>query len=676
MNTYAFVQARTGSVRFPNKLLKKVNGKSIFEILLKRLSRSKEINKIIVVAPKSDRKSELKNIVRKNKQKIFYGSENDLLDRYYKAAKYYNASTVVRITGDCPLVDPKIVDEVIQKFKKKKVDFACNNEVMPYADGLDVEVSTFSALEDAWKKAKKISDREDVMPYVSRAVKNKKYILKSKIDCSNIRLTLDYQEDFEVILKIFDYFKPNIYFSFLEIYKFYKKNPEVFRINNNFVRDEGSNLSYSQKLWSKAKRIIPGGNMLLSKRPEIFLPDKWPNYFSKSKGCYVWGLDKKRYIDMSIMSVGTNILGYGNPQVDKSVKNTIQKGNMSSLNCPEEVKLAERLIELHPWADMVKFARTGGEANAIAIRIARAASGRDKIAICGYHGWHDWYLAANIRSKKNLNEHLISGLNPYGVPKALKNTVLPFSYNNFKQLENLVKNNRDIGSIKMEVARNFRPKNNFLQKVVNLCKKNKIVLIFDECTSGFRETFGGLHKKYNVEPDIAIFGKALGNGYAITSIIGKRDVMQSAQTSFISSTFWTERIGPTAALETLKVMEKTESWKKISKIGKIIKNGWKSLAKKHNLKISVNGLDPIPNFSFDHTDDQYYQTYLTQEMLKRGFLSISNIFICVSHKKEILVKYFNNLDPIFKKIKECQSDRRNIKSLIGKLPYTGFERLN
>ena len=256
MNTYAFVQARTGSVRFPNKILKKVNGKTIFEILLKRLSRSKKISKIIVVAPKSDKKSELKNIVKKSKQKIFYGSENDLLDRYYKAARYYKANTVVRITGDCPLVDPKIVDDVIKKFKKKKVDFACNNETLPYANGLDVEVSTFSALEDAWKKAKKIYDREHVMPYVSRSPKNKKYILKSKIDYSNLRLTLDYQEDFDVILKIFNYFKPDIYFSFSKIYKFYKKNPEIFKINSNFLRDEGSNLNYSQKLWLRVRSNI------------------------------------------------------------------------------------------------------------------------------------------------------------------------------------------------------------------------------------------------------------------------------------------------------------------------------------------------------------------------------------------------------------------------------------
>jgi len=146
-----------------------------------------------------------------------------------------------------------------------------------------------------------------------------------------------------------------------------------------------------QKLWKKAKKIIPGGNMLLSKRSELFLPDMWPSYFSKAKGCYVWDLDGNKFIDMSIMGIGTNTLGYGNDKVDSAVKNAVNQGNMSTFNCPEEVQLAEKLLDMHPWADMARFARSGGEANAIAIRIARAASGKDNVAICGYHGWHDWY---------------------------------------------------------------------------------------------------------------------------------------------------------------------------------------------------------------------------------------------------------------------------------------------
>ena len=252
-----------------------------------------------------------------------------------------------------------------------------------------------------------------------------------------------------------------------------------------------------QELYNKAKKIIPGGTMLLSKRPEMFLPEQWPSYFSKAKGCSVWDLEGNELIDMSIMGIGTNTLGYGNDKVDAAVMETIRKGNMSTLNCPEEVYLAEKLIEINPWADMVRFARSGGEANSIAIRIARAASGKDNVAICGYHGWHDWYLSANHNQGDDLSSHLLSGLNPNGVPKNLKNTVYPFNYNNFEELLSIV-NTNNIGVIKMEVVRNFGPEDNFLQKVRELATKRNIVLIFDECTSGFRETFGGIYQKYGV----------------------------------------------------------------------------------------------------------------------------------------------------------------------------------
>ena len=207
-----------------------------------------------------------------------------------------------------------------------------------------------------------------------------------------------------------------------------------------------------QNLYKRAKKLIPGGNMLLSKRAEMFLPNQWPAYFSKAKDCRVWDLDGNEYIDMSLMGIGTNTLGYGHPEVDDAVRQVIDQGNMSTFNCPEEVHLSEKLIELHPWADMVRLARTGGEANAIAIRIARAASGKDKVAICGYHGWHDWYLSTNLGDKSHLDDHLLPGLVPKGVPRELKGTSLSFTYNDFEGLEQLVRNH-DIGVIMMEVYR-------------------------------------------------------------------------------------------------------------------------------------------------------------------------------------------------------------------------------
>jgi len=431
-----------------------------------------------------------------------------------------------------------------------------------------------------------------------------------------------------------------------------------------------------QKLWEKAKNIIPGGNMLLSKRSEMFLPGEWPSYFKSAKGCKVIDLDGNEFVDVSIMGIGTNTLGYGHPEVDQAVYEVVKDGNMSTFNCFEEVYLAEKLIELHPWFDMVRFARTGGEANAVAVRIARAASGKDKVAICGYHGWHDWYLSANLESEKNLVGHLLPGLNPLGVPKVLKNTIYPFNYNDFNALLEIVKNN-EIGVIKMEVVRNEQPQNNFLEKVRELATKKNIVLIFDECTSGFREANGGIHKKYKVLPDMAIFGKAIGNGYALTAITGKREVMEAAQSTFISSTFWTERIGPAAALKTLEVMEKLKSWETITNIGKKIQNKWDEIAKQNGLEITHWRIPSLAGFSFLSEENLSYKTLITQELLAKKILATNTVYSCICHDDEVLDKYFNELDLVFNKIKKCEDQTEKIENLL-KIPvcHSGFKRLN
>ncbi len=433
----------------------------------------------------------------------------------------------------------------------------------------------------------------------------------------------------------------------------------------------------TQKTWQKAKRIIPGGNMLLSKRPEMFLPSKWPAYYKKAKGCFIHDLDNKKYLDMSLMGVGTCTLGYSNLEVDNAVIKSIKKGNMSTLNCEEEYLLSEKILSFNKWADMVRFARTGGEANAIAVRIARASCTEKKqnIAICGYHGWHDWYLSANIKNKKNLDQHLLSGLDTSGVPKKLKGTVYPFLFNNIDELTRIVKKN-DIGIIKMEVHRNKPPEKKFLEALKYLKEKHNLILIFDECTSGFRETYGGIYKKYNITPDICIYGKAMGNGYAITSVVGKKHIMNNAQKSFISSTFWTERVGPSAALKTLEIMQRVKSWKIISKKGKFFKKKLIELGNKYNLPINIFGNDGIPSFSFNSNKNLEYKTLITQEMLKSNILASNLIYISVKHEIQNINYYFKTLEPIFEKIADCETGYDIKKLLDGPLCHSTFQRLN
>jgi glutamate-1-semialdehyde 2,1-aminomutase len=434
-------------------------------------------------------------------------------------------------------------------------------------------------------------------------------------------------------------------------------------------------MSKNQKLWQKAKALIPGGNMLLSKRPDQFLPDFWPTYFSKAKGCQVWDLENTQYTDFSIMGIGTNTLGYGHEEVDLAVKEAVNLGNMSSLNCPEEVYLAERLCEIHPWANMAKFARSGGEANAVAIRIARAFCGKDNVAICGYHGWHDWYLAANLSNKSALESLLLPGLEPNGVPKSLKDTVYTFNYGDKEKIEQIVKNN-DIGVIKMEVSRTTEPDVDFLRYIRKLADDNRLVLIFDECTSGFREAFGGLHLNIGVEPDMLMLGKALGNGYAITAVLGREEIMSQAQSSFISSTFWTERIGSVAALKTLEVMQREESWKIISESGANVKNRWTQLAAKFGLTIETSGINALPIFNFQSKFSLEYKTYITQEMLKKNILASNTVYMSIAHTTDIMELYFHHLEPIFKRISEFE-DKKNVNDYLEtKVCSSGFKRLN
>ena len=289
------------------------------------------------------------------------------------------------------------------------------------------------------------------------------------------------------------------------------------------------------KLWQQAKKIIPGGNQLLSKRAEMFLPDFWPAYYKKAKGCEIWDLDDNHYIDMSIMGIGTCPLGYANDEINIAVGEAIANGSMTSLNCYEEVELADKLIELHPWAGAARFARTGGESCSIAVRIARSHSGKDKVAFCGYHGWHDWYIATNLGDDKNLDEQLLPGLAPSGVPRKLSGSVIPFKEGDIESFEAIVEAEKDnLGVVVMEVFRHAMPDLAFIKRIRELCTAHNIVLVFDEISSGFRLNIGGSHLLWDLEPDICVLGKALGNGHPIGAVIGKSDIMQAAQESFIS----------------------------------------------------------------------------------------------------------------------------------------------
>ncbi|MGH2544208.1 MAG: aminotransferase class III-fold pyridoxal phosphate-dependent enzyme, partial [Ardenticatenaceae bacterium] len=389
-----------------------------------------------------------------------------------------------------------------------------------------------------------------------------------------------------------------------------------------------------QKLYKKAKTLIPGGTQLLTKRPEMFLPEKWPSYYSKAQGAEVWDLDGNKYIDMSYNGIGACILGHADPDVNAAVHAAVDAGSMSTLNCPEEVELAEMLCDLHPWAGMVRYTRSGGEAMAVAVRIARAGTGREKVAFSGYHGWHDWYLSANLADDSALDGHLLAGLDPAGVPRGLRGSALPFHYNHLSELEAIVEANPgQIAAIIMEPLRFNDPAPDFLEGARRIADEIGAALIYDEITMGFRMNTGGVHLLYGMNPDIAVLGKAMSNGYPMAAIIGRESVMQAAQTTFISSTYWTERIGPTAALATIRKHRDENVPRHLNAIGSRVQQGWNDAAASAELRVHVSGVPPLSHLEFEYPNKQAIRTLFTQKMLKRGFLATNSFYATYAHQE-------------------------------------------
>jgi len=432
----------------------------------------------------------------------------------------------------------------------------------------------------------------------------------------------------------------------------------------------------SQAIQKKAKQLIPGMSGLLSKRPDMFSLGVWPGYYSKASGAKVWDLDGNSYIDMSISGIGANVLGYADPDVNAAVIGAVKKGSSSSLNCPEEVELAEELCRMHPWAEMARFARSGGESVAIAIRIARAHTGCDVVALCGYHGWHDWYLSANIGTENALGEHLIPGLSPAGVPCALKGTTHVFRYNDLASLEKIFAENKNkVAAIVMEPVRNAQPVPGFLEGVRQLANENSAVLIIDEISAGFRMNCGGAHLLYGVKPDIAVFSKALGNGYPIAAVIGRASIMEAAQKSFISSTMWTERIGPVAALATIKKFKAVKAHEHLIKIGHLVQDGWRVTSERYGLPVNISGVYPLSHFVFSDKDHLIMKAYFVQEMLERGFLASNLFYSMFAHTRGHVVAYLAAMDKVFAQIRQLKDSGGLRAALKGEPSAAGFKRI-
>lgn len=400
------------------------------------------------------------------------------------------------------------------------------------------------------------------------------------------------------------------------------------------------------ELWQRARAAISGGTGLLSKRAEMFDAKSWPAYFSRCAGADVWDLNDRRYVDFA-GGVGAILLGYADPDVTGAVQRRLALGTYCTLVNPQEVALAEKLLALHPWAGKVRYARGGGDAMNMAVRIARAATGRSGVAFCGYHGWHDWYLAANLGETDALNGHLLPGLEPKGVPRELKGTSFPFRYNDLASLDAaLAQLGSNVAAVVMEPMRSQLPKDDFIAKVAARCRAAGAVFVVDEVTSGLRYGHPGALARVGVEPDLAVYAKAMSNGFPFGTVVGRDAIMQAADGSFISSSYWTDGVGPAAALAVLEKVERLGVQKIVWDRGEKLQASLRSLASRHpGCRLVIGGMPATPTMAFDlGADAPLAQTLYVRKMRERGFLVASYIYVMLAHDDERIASMLSAAD--------------------------------
>ncbi|MBC8431759.1 MAG: aminotransferase class III-fold pyridoxal phosphate-dependent enzyme [Desulfobacterales bacterium] len=636
----AIIQARMGSTRLPGKVLADINGRPMLWHVVHRVQSAKSIDHVVVATSVNPADDPVAGYCLDNGYRYFRGSETDVLDRYYQAAKQFKAETVVRITADCPLMDPLVVDKVVKTFLKGDYDYVTNTLRYTFPDGIDVEVFSFPALKTAWQEAKSPLEREHVTPYLRNSGRFRICNVENEVDLSNryLRWTVDEPSDLEFIRALYSKNgSGGLALSMDAILRLLDQKPELTKINNSIICNHGyyksivaeppvaskqRELTQSYQLKAKALQLIPSGTQTFSKAPTQFVQGVAPVFLKRGQGSHVWDVDGNEYIDYP-MALGPIILGHHYPAVTAAVIRQIHDGTTFSLPHPLEVKVAELLVETIPCAEMVRFGKNGSDATAGAVRVARGYTGKDMIACCGYHGWQDWYIGTTTRNK--------------GVPSGVKNLTVNFDYNNISSLERIFSEYPgQVAAVIMEPVGVIEPTDNFLQQVQAVTRKNGALLVFDEVITGFRLALGGAQDYYGVTPDLACFGKAMANGYPLSAVAGRRDVMEWFDEVFFSFTFGGETLSLAAAKATISEMKQKSVISHLWEQGRKLKDGYNVLAKEFGVNDFTEciGLSPRTVITFkDKTGDEslLYKSLFQQECLRRGVLFSGGQNICFGH---------------------------------------------
>lgn len=635
----AIVQARMGSSRLPGKSMADIEGKPMLWHVVERVKRASLVDRVVVATTTEPADDAIEAMCRAQGIRCYRGSQNDVLDRYYHAARAERAAKVVRITADCPVIDPEVIDRVIRRFQRGDLDYASNAMVRSYPDGLDTEVFSFAALERAWHEASKGSEREHVTPYL-RSEKFRIASVENDLASSyqHYRWTVDETADLEFIREVYRAFRGRESFGMQDILELVEKNPGLEKMNSDIVCSAGYYKSLFEdacaaaaprrpieksKAWlERAGKVIPGAAQTFSKGANQHVRGVAPIFLAKGKGCRVWDVDGNEYIDY-IQGLLPNILGYAREEVNAAVAEQLGQGHSFSLPHPLEVELAERLTRLIPCAEMVRFGKNGSDATAGAVRAARGLTGRERIACCGYHGWQDWFIGSTTR-------HV-------GVPQAVRALTHPFVYNDLGSLQRLLDEHKgEFAAVIMEPVNFWPPAAGFLEGVKRAAHEHGALLIFDEICSGFHFGLGGAQKRFAVTPDLACFGKAMGNGFPISCIVGRADVMKMFEETFFSFTFGGEVASMAAAMKVLDILEGTDALARMNVNGRVLQEGLNALAEKAGLRdriqcVGYPAWSLIKFLDAQGKDSFLLRSLFAQECVKRGVLALATHNMTAAH---------------------------------------------
>ncbi|PPR15614.1 MAG: 3-aminobutyryl-CoA aminotransferase [Alphaproteobacteria bacterium MarineAlpha9_Bin3] len=630
------IQARMSSSRLPNKALADLNGTPAIIRMINRVKCSKLIDKIVIATGNAKENDYLEQTIKEySNEDVYRGNDNDVLSRYVETTLKYKADLVIRLTGDCPLIDPEIIDQTIELLISSNSDYASNIINRTFPDGLDVEVFTKRILFEADKFSLDSFSREHVTTYMHGMRKNKAHsnIIKIKSleytsDFSNLRWTLDEQKDLDFLNLIFENLPSDV--KWMDIISFLVNKPEIQILSKGININEGSKESY-KKLKDKYKKsnnffknvssIIPLASQTFSKSYMQWPKGVAPLFIDRAYGAKIVDIDGNHYIDY-ILGLLPIVLGYCDKDVDSAVINQINKGTVYSLPSILEHKLAEKLVNIIPSAEMVRFGKNGSDATTAAIRLARAYTKKDMVAVAGYHGWHDWYIGSSSRK--------------LGVPKEVENLTKKFNFNDADSLEILF--NRYINkfaAVILEPAGLVKTDIDSLKRIRHLCNKHGVILIFDEIISGFRVNLGGAQSEYGIIPDITCLGKAMANGYPLSAVVGKKEIMNYMEEIFFSSTFGGEAISLSAAIANINKIEKLDVINKNKSYGKKLIESLNNILKQLSLLdyITISNIDWWPQIIFKSNFDKnnLYTSLLRQEFLKNGLMLSSTFNLCFAH---------------------------------------------